>query len=119
MLTNAGSIRLGNKRANASSKPVYGETVVHIDSTNPVLGNPYILRDHRDHAARANVISRYKVKYENDIANHGQMDRATHDLAKKVRNGERLILMCWCHPLPCHGNLIVGQVQRLLQCQAV
>jgi len=116
-MTNAatsGTIRLGNKRAGAAAKPRPGETVIDIDRTNPVLGNPYILKDHRDNARRAEVITLYKIKYDADIARHGPMAIATEQLAEKVRGGERLILNCWCFPRPCHGDLIKAQVERLL-----
>jgi hypothetical protein len=49
----ASRIRLGNKRSGAAAKPQPGETIIDIDRTNPVLGNPYILKDHRDDARRA------------------------------------------------------------------
>lgn len=109
-----GYIRLGNKRAGAAAKPRRGETIIDIDRTNPVLGNPYILKDHRDDVRRAQVIALYKAKYESDIARHGPMAIATEQLAEKVRRGEHLILNCWCHPRPCHGNLIKAEIERLL-----
>ena len=31
--------------------------MVDIDRANPMLGNPYILKDHRDDARRAQVIA--------------------------------------------------------------
>jgi Domain of unknown function (DUF4326) len=112
--TTSGTIRLGNKRAGAAAKPMPGETVIDIDRTNPVLGNPYVLKDHRDDARRTEVISLYKDKYDADIARRGPMAIATEKLAERVREGEHLILMCWCHPKPCHGDLIKSQIERLL-----
>lgn len=55
---------------------------------------------------------------EADIARHGPMAVATEQLAHRVRAGERLILMCWCHGAPfnkpCHGDLIKARIERLL-----
>jgi len=114
-----GTVRLGNKRAGAAAKPGPGETIVDIDRTNPVLGNPYVLKNHRDDARRAQVIALYKAKYDADIARHGPMAIATGQLAEKVHNGENLILMCWCAgaPLnkPFHGDLIIAQINRLIE----
>ncbi|MBG0808082.1 DUF4326 domain-containing protein [Methylosinus sp. H3A] len=114
----SGSVRLGNKRKGAAAKPRPGETVVDIDRCNPILGNPFILQNHRDDARRAEVIKLYKKKYDADIARGGPMSAATEKLAERVRAGERLILMCWCHgaPLdkPCHGDLIKAQIERIL-----
>ncbi|WP_166144405.1 DUF4326 domain-containing protein [Methylosinus sp. RM1] len=114
----SGTVRLGNKRKGAAAKPRPGESVVDIDRCNPILGNPFILQNHRDDARRAEVIALYKKKYDADLARGGPMAAATEKLAERVRAGERLILMCWCHgaPLdkPCHGDLIKAQIERRL-----
>ena len=108
-----GYVRLGNKRAGAPGKPGAGETAVDIDRRNPVLGNPFVSRDHRDAAARAEVNELYRAKYEHDLGNDGSMAAATAALAERVRKGERLVLMCWCWPKPCHGNLIIAEIYWL------
>jgi Domain of unknown function (DUF4326) len=114
----ASRIRLGNKRSGGAAKPQPGETIIDIDRTNPVLGNPYILKDHRDDARRAQVIALFDEKYQRDIARQGPMAVATEELAEQVRKGGRLILMCWCAGAPfnkpCHGDLIIGQIRHLL-----
>ena len=109
-----GYARLGNKRSGAPGKAGAGETAIDVDRRNPVLGNPFVLHDHRDAAARAAVIERYRAKYEDDLRRDGPMARATAALADRVRDGERLVLMCWCWPKPCHGGLIVAEISRRL-----
>lgn len=113
-----GSVRLGNKRKGAAAKPRPGEIAIDIDRCNPVLGNPFILRDHTDDVRRAEVIRRYAAKYEADIARHGPMAIATEELAERVRSGEKLVLMCWCHGAPfnypCHGDLVKARIGNLL-----
>lgn len=113
-----GRVRLGNKRSGAAAKPQSGDIVVDIDRSNPILGNPYILKDHRDDARRAEVIALYKVKYDADIARQGPMAIATETLAEKVRKGAHIILMCWCAGVPfnkpCHGDLIKEQIRKLV-----
>lgn len=111
-------VRLGNKRAGAAAKPQPGETVIDIDRANPILGNPYVLKDHRDDVRRAQVIDLYRVKYERDIEAYGPMAVATEELAQMVGAGKRLVLMCWCAGAPfnkpCHGDLIISEIRRLL-----
>jgi hypothetical protein len=100
--------------APAPGKPGAGETAVAVDRRNPVLGNPFVSRDHGDAAVRAEVIELYRAKYEHDLRNDGPMAAATAALVERIRKGERLVLMCWCWPKPCHGNLIIAEINRRL-----
>jgi hypothetical protein len=99
-----GYIRLGNKRAGAPGKPKPGEIAVDIDRKNRILGNPFILRDATDKAARADVIERFRAKYQADLACDGPMAAATQAPAERVKTGQRIVCMCWCWPKPCHGR---------------
>ena len=109
-----GYIRLGNKRAGAPGKPKPGEIAVDIDRKNHLFGNPFILRDATDKAAR-DVIERFRAKYQADLACDGPMAAATQALAERVKTGERIVCMCWCWPKPCHGNLIIDEIKRRLE----
>ena len=104
-----------NKRAGAPGKPKPGEIAVDIDRKNRILGNPFILRDPNDKAARADVIERFRAKYHADLACDGPMAAATQALAERVKTGERMVCMCWCWPKPCHGNLIIDEIKRQLE----
>lgn len=110
----SGSIRVGNKRKGAWIKPYDDETVVDVDRANPILGNKHILNDPKNDLERMQVIERYKVDYEKDWEANGPMALATYRLAKRVRDGEKIILQCWCAPKDCHGDLIVEKVKELL-----
>jgi hypothetical protein len=59
----AARVRLGNKRAGAAAKPKPAETVIDIDRANPVLGNPYVLKDHRDDIQRAQSLRMNRCEY--------------------------------------------------------
>jgi hypothetical protein len=72
-----GSIRLGNKRAGAPGKPGPGEIAVDIDRRNRILGNPFVLHDPTDAAARNDVLERFRAKYEADLKCDGPMSAAT------------------------------------------
>ena len=95
-------------------KPGAGESAVDIDRRNPVLGNPFVLHDHRDVTARAEVMELYRAQLEDDPRNDSQMAAATGAL-QRVLEGERLVRMCWCWPKPCHGNLNISEIHRRLR----
>ncbi len=82
-----GSIRLGNKRAGAPGKPGPGEIAVDIDRKNRILGNPFVLHDPTDAAARNDVIERIRAKYEADLKCDGPMSAATEALARTRPKG--------------------------------
>jgi len=110
----SGTIRIGNKRAGAAAKPVNGETVIHGDRMNPVLGNPFVLSNHRDPQERAKVIESYRHKFNKDWELNGPMRKETEAIADRVAAGENVILMCWCagapHHNPCHLDLIKARM---------
>jgi transposase len=66
-------------------KPGAGESAVDIDRRNPVLGNPFVLHDHRDATARAEVMELYRAQLEDDLRNDSQMAAATEALAARPR----------------------------------
>ena len=83
------------KRAGAPGKPGPGEIAVDIDRKNRVLGNPFVLEDPTDAAARNDVVERFRAKYLADLKCDGPMSAATEALTERVRKGERLVCMCW------------------------
>jgi hypothetical protein len=110
-----GYVRLGNKRAGAPGKPTPGDIAVDIDRKNRILGTPFVLRDANDKTARADVIERFAVKYRADLACDGPMAAATQALPERVKAGERIVCLCWCWPKPCHGTLIIDEINRRLE----
>ena len=111
-----GSIRVGSLRTKVakSRKPKETDTVVRFDRANPILGNRHILYDPANSVERAKVILAYKRDLEFDIVTDGPMSKELHKLADKVLAGEHIIGMCWCSPLPCHGDHIVREVMKIV-----
>ena len=107
-----GSIRIVSKRKGGAS-PLPGESIVDVDRSNPVLGNPHVLHDHRNEDERARVIAAYAKDFREDVAAGGRMLGAVRELAQRLRNGERMALRCWCAPRPCHAEIIRGKVYEL------
>ena len=105
-----GAIRVGSKRAGAplEFQPELDEIQVNIDRGNP-LGNSHYF------GTRKANIKLYGMDLDEALAKkEGPLYEEIRKLAKRVSQGERLILMCWCKPLGCHGDLIQRAVERLL-----
>ena len=71
------------------------------------LGNPYRLKNAKDAAERQQVIASYRAwllkqltHLDNSQSQEIERLRALHD------EGQDLTLLCWCSPLPCHGDVI-------------
>jgi hypothetical protein len=110
-----GTIRLGNKRKDSPHKPKPGEVVIDIDRVNPVLGNRHILHNHRDPKERAQVIADHKVDFQKDMEKKGPMYDALQNIAKQLEEGKNIILMCWCHDRPCHGNTYIEKIYDMIK----
>ena len=111
-----GSIRLGNLRARVAKcrRPKKGDIVIRFDRVNHILGNKYMLYDAANFQERTKVISQYKKDLDMDIKLKGPMYKEIEKIANMVINGEHVIGMCWCSPLPCHGNLIIDEVLKII-----
>ncbi len=107
-----GSIRVIHIRT--PSEDTFGEHVIRVDRSHPVLGNPHVLRDKLDHEERARVIAAYCHELEIDFTVNGPMCNAVVDIARKVIYGNDIALACHCAPLPCHGDVIAKKVRRLV-----
>lgn len=107
-----GNIRTVSKRK-GGVLPTAFETVIEIDRSNPVLGNPVVLQDHRDTKARAAVIQEHQQQVDQDLAVQGPVYRALKALADRVAAGEFIALRCWCAPRPCHGDYYCKVIRDL------
>jgi Domain of unknown function (DUF4326) len=107
-----GSIRVGNKRIDAPNyfKPDLDEVPVNIDRGNSVLANPYRICAS---LSRKQCIALYKADLLKDIRAHGPMCQELERLARLVREGHNVVLLCWCKPMPCHGDVIAQEVEKL------
>lgn len=68
-----------------------------------VLGNPFVIGRDGD---RAEVIEQYRRWLWNELQRGaGQVWEEMQRLSKLAEAAD-LVLSCWCHPLPCHGEVI-------------
>lgn len=69
-----------------------------------VLGNPY-WRDPR--RAAGSTLPAYRDYLIGQIASGNQLLLQTLlDIEAKHKAGEDVLLLCWCYPAPCHGDVI-------------
>jgi len=66
-----------------------------------VLGNPF-----RVSAAlpQGKAAAEYGPYLDRQLAAGGEVEAEIEQLAERVRSGERIAVICWCTPLPCHGD---------------
>lgn len=111
-----GTVRVTSKRKGGTT-PEPGEIVIHCDRSNPVLGNPHILADHRNNEERARVVEAFRLDLEADFAVKGPKFLACVRIAELVTLGERIALSCWCampnRSILCHANHIRDKVLEL------
>ena len=72
-----------------------------------VLGNPFIIG--RD-GNRDEVIAKYRAWLWSEIKKRGAVYNELIRLAKA--DGE-VVLVCYCKPLPCHGDVIIKAIEWL------
>lgn len=105
-----GTVRVGNKRKRSEAAPQPWEIAVNIDRGSP-LGNPYRITDG---VGRRKVIALYRKALENDWNRNGPMRVEIERIAELVRGGDDVVLLCWCAPLPCHGDVVKDYVESML-----
>ncbi|WP_186214878.1 DUF4326 domain-containing protein [Burkholderia gladioli] len=105
-----GSVRVENLRA---SEIEPGESTMMVDRSHPILGNRHFLKNRLDHAERAKRLDGYRQDLDRDFERHGPMYRILRDLARRVAAGEDIVFLCWCKPLPCHGDILAEKVYQL------
>jgi HK97 family phage portal protein len=79
---------------------------VYIGRPSP-LGNPYKIGPD---GTRDEVIAKYAAWLPTDPAAQAEISA----LSNRLRNGEDLTLLCWCSPLPCHGDVVKEAIENRL-----
>lgn len=76
-----------------------GKTIVYI-GRGSTFGNPYKMRN-KSIDERKRVINEFKLIF---YSNEGkEMRKKAKELAL---NHKDIVLLCWCYPDPCHGDII-------------
>ena len=103
--------------------------VIHNKKTEPTIdgiyiGRPYVLGNPFSHKEKS--IAKYKVKSRDEAVDEYEkwLDEKLKDseseeykefcrLLELYKSNKRLDLICWCHPLRCHGDVLA---KRLNEC---
>lgn len=75
-----------------------------------VLGNPYKIGKDGD---RDEVIEKYKVWLRTQYRKGGAVKIELDMLARKVKAGQDIVLVCWCYPQRCHAEFIREAIEKL------
>lgn len=110
-----GYIRVFNSRIDMDpeGQPEENETVVVVDRTSPIYGNPHVLKNKTDSKEREVVLQRFKQDIEADFERKGPIYQECFDMAKRLNSGENFALQCKCRPYPCHGDIIAEKTYSL------
>lgn len=85
-----------------------------------VLGNPYTDKPLKSTLAvfkaknREEAIEKYDTYFDTQYGRNREFTAIIDEIYEKYKNGETVYLECYCHPLPCHGDVIVKKLQRRL-----
>lgn len=108
-----GIIKVANKK---TLTPELGYTDIYIGRPSP-LGNPYKMNREEDRATVIELYHRWlwnQIKWskEPDL-NHSAFNELIR-IAKLVKSGKNIRLVCWCSPSACHGDIIARAVNWLI-----
>ena len=83
-----------------------------------ILGNPYTDKPVKQTLAiyqvktREEAIERYDTYFDMMYASNGEFKRVVDEIYEKYKNGEDVYLECYCHPKPCHCDIIAKKLQQ-------
>lgn len=82
-----------------------------------LLGNPYTYISAYHTLAefivknRQDAIEKYKTYFLEKMLHDWRFRTAIQMLQKRHASGRDIHLVCWCHPLPCHGDIIKEYIE--------
>ena len=85
-----------------------------------VLGNPFShIKDRNTKAkyvvgSREEAIARYSDYFDVMYGSNYAFTKVIDEIYEKYKAGEDVFLECYCHPLPCHGDVIVEKLRKRL-----
>ncbi len=84
--------------------PVVGH--IKLNKCTVYIGRPSIWGNPFSHME--GTLAKYKVSSrEEAIKKYEEWIRTQPDLLRQIPDLKGQILGCWCHPLPCHGDVLV------------
>lgn len=87
--------------------------IVDVDRTNPILGNPYVMKDKNSESERQKVISDFRTYFNEQMNKDSLVRRSVLDLVSMHKSGRPIGLRCWCAPNACHADVIKEAIESL------
>ena len=85
-----------------------------------VLANPYThIKEKKTKAkyvvgSREEAIRRYDTYFDVMYRGNKEFKKIVDEIYNKYKCGETIYLECYCHPEPCHGDIIAQKLQQRL-----
>lgn len=106
---------------NVSDEEYFGDNVYLIHRPY-ILSNPYTHIKNKQTKAmfvvstREEAIERYSRYFDMMYGKNIKFTQTIDEIYEKYRNGEHILLGCYCYPKSCHGEIIINKLQsRLLK----
>lgn len=90
------------------NKRVYKGPGIYVGRPSP-LGNPYPIGPH----SRGECIELYEKLLRTAFVPGTPQYREIVSLTRRYKASNNLILICWCAPLPCHGEIIARYIEHV------
>lgn len=109
------SIKLFNVR----DEEHFGDNVYLIHRPH-ILSNPYThIKDKKTKAmfvvsSREEAIKKYSHYFDVMYGKNIKFTEIIDEIYNRYRNGEELLLGCYCYPKSCHGDVIISKIQGRL-----
>lgn len=98
----------------SGTQPGKDDIVIDISRTNPLLGNPFPMRD-KSLQERERVIAENNARVDKDLATQGPIFKEFNRIAEiAIKTGQNIALSCWCAPYACHGDRYKKEIDRVI-----
>lgn len=74
------------------------------------FGNPFRVSEF----GREGCLARYKTWFFSELKKNGRVRNEIEYLVKYAQSHKELVLLCYCKPLACHGDIIKAEIERRL-----
>ena len=64
--------------------------------------------------SRDEAIAKYSDYFDTQYGRNKEFTKVIDEIYEKYKQGETIYLECYCHPLPCHGDIIKEKLQQRL-----
>lgn len=109
MSTSVGSIEVVNKHKLSEAEQ---RECIYVGRGSP-LGNPFKVKPWGPYE-RGETLNLYRDWLLNELPTNQRVKNALNDIWWRVKQGERVRLMCFCKPAACHGDVIAELVRERL-----